>query len=407
MAETTEVHPAVPQDWDINTSALVTSNEPEKIYREYDYLRTHCPVAHVDKHDGYWVLTRYNDVKEVSSNNAKYISYICAVVPADPRGIRRPPLKFDGENHKPYRTAIDRTLKPARLKRLEPIVRAHCERELQVLLDRGHGDIYEEFGARWTSWIEKEWLNLDEEDSALLVESFSPFVYAWRMGEWETVKKWSEAWYGIARRVVDARKKSPLDPEVDPASSLLLERDKDGQPLDEEHIIGCIRQIVIIAMVAPTIVITAITKHLSEDKELQNKLRNDHSLLPAAIEEFIRLHVPYRGFSRTAVNEEEISGTRVPPEEPITVVYSAANRDPEQFPEPDKFILNRENINSHLGFGRGIHRCAGTTLARMIIRVYLETILDRCADWDVSGDIVYAKLPEIGPTSCPITFRTA
>jgi hypothetical protein len=56
---TTEA-PAVPQDWDINTSALVTSNEPEKIYREYDYLRTHCPVAHVDKHDGYWVLTRYS-----------------------------------------------------------------------------------------------------------------------------------------------------------------------------------------------------------------------------------------------------------------------------------------------------------------------------------------------------------
>jgi hypothetical protein len=55
---TAEAH-AVPQDWDINTSALVTSNEPEKIYREYDYLRTHCPVAHVDKHDGYWVLTRY------------------------------------------------------------------------------------------------------------------------------------------------------------------------------------------------------------------------------------------------------------------------------------------------------------------------------------------------------------
>jgi cytochrome P450 len=160
-------------------------------------------------------------------------------------------------------------------------------------------------------------------------------------------------------------------------------------------------------MVAPTIVITAITKHLSEDKELQNRLRNNRSLLPAAIEEFIRLHVPYRGFSRTAVKEEEISGTVVPPEEPITVVYSAANRDPEQFPEPEKFILNRDNINSHLGFGRGIHRCAGTSLARMIIKVYLETILDKCTDWEVSGEIVYAKLPEIGPTSCPIKFYTA
>jgi cytochrome P450 len=158
-------------------------------------------------------------------------------------------------------------------------------------------------------------------------------------------------------------------------------------------------------MVAPTIVITAITKHLSEDKELQNKLRNDRSLLPAAIEEFIRLHVPYRGFSRTAVKEEEISGTKVPPEEPITVVYSAANRDPEQFPEPDKFILNRPNINTHLGWGKGIHRCAGMALARMMVRVYLETLLDQCADLEVSGEIVYARLPEVGPTSCPFKFQ--
>jgi cytochrome P450 len=123
-------------------------------------------------------------------------------------------------------------------------------------------------------------------------------------------------------------------------------------------------------------------KHLSEDKELQNKLRNDRSLLPAPIEEMIRLHVPYRGFSRTAVNKEEISGTKVPPEEPITVVCSAANRDPEQFPNPHKFILNRDNIHTHLGFGKGIHRCPGMTRARMVLKIFLETIVDKCSDWD-------------------------
>jgi cytochrome P450 len=179
---------------------------------------------------------RYEDVKEIAGNNERYISYVCAIVPADPRGIRRPPLKFDGERHRPYRIAVDRTLKPARLKRIEPIIREHCERELQALLDRGHGDIYEEFAAKWTSWIEKEWLNLDESESKLLVQSFSPFVYAWRTGDFDTVKKWSDEWYNIAKRVVAARKENPLDPEVDPASSLLLERDKNGNPLEEEHI---------------------------------------------------------------------------------------------------------------------------------------------------------------------------
>lgn len=61
-------------------------------------------------------------------------------------------------------------------------------------------------------------------------------MYAWRTGNWPTVKKWSDAWYSIANRVVAARKEKPLDPEVDPASSLLLESDKDGNPLEEEHI---------------------------------------------------------------------------------------------------------------------------------------------------------------------------
>lgn len=78
---------------------------------------------------------------------------------------------------------------------------------------------------------------------------------------------------------------------------------------------GCIRQILIVAMVAPSIVITSMVKHLSKDKELQNKLRNDRSLLPAAVEEFIRLYVPYRGFSRTAIHDVEISGTKVPADE--------------------------------------------------------------------------------------------
>lgn len=180
--------------------------------------------------------SRYKDIKEVASNNEKFISYVCAVVPKDPRGIRRPPLKFDGEQHKPYRLAVDRTLKTSRLQRLEVILRDHCERELQVLIDRGQGDLYEEFAARWTSLIQKEWLNLDAADSDLLLESFASFVYAYRTGDWDTVKKWSDSWYGIAKRVIAARKENPMDPEMDPASSLLLEKDKNGVPLEEEHI---------------------------------------------------------------------------------------------------------------------------------------------------------------------------
>ncbi|KAJ5812200.1 hypothetical protein N7474_008501 [Penicillium riverlandense] len=304
-----------PSDWDVNQGQLVHSNVPEKIYREYAHLRKTCPVAHVNAHGGYWILTKYDDVKNVSSDGSTFVSSKCAVVPADPRGIRRPPLKFDGKEHVPYRTAVDRTLKPARLRRLERLLRKHAEDELNILLERGHGDIYEEFGAKFSGWVEKEWLNLDEVDSRKLSATITPFVTAWRTQDWGLVKSSSDGFYEIAQRVIASRKEKLLDPEEDPASSLLSERDEHGNPLDDFNLVGCIRQILIVAMVAPSIVIAAMTKHLSEDKELQNQLRNDRSLIPAAIEEFIRLYVPYRGFARTAIHDVEISATRVPQDE--------------------------------------------------------------------------------------------
>lgn len=118
-------------------------------------------------------------------------------------------------------------------------------------------------------------------------------------------------------------------------------------------------------VVAPPILIGSICKHLSEDKDLQQKLRNDESLIPAAMEEFLRLYSPYRGFARTVSEPVELHGITIQPNEPVTICYSAANRDPEVFGSPEDFVLHRENIAAHMGFGRGRHRCAGMPLARL------------------------------------------
>jgi cytochrome P450 len=128
---------------------------------------------------------------------------------------------------------------------------------------------------------------------------------------------------------------------------------------------ACLRQSLVVGMVGPPLLTGAICNHLSKEQELQTKLRSDLSLIPAATEEFIRLYTPYRGFSRTASKTVSLHGREINPGEPITISYSAANRDPSIFSDPEKFILNRENLTSHLGFGRGRHRCAGMPLARM------------------------------------------
>lgn len=128
---------------------------------------------------------------------------------------------------------------------------------------------------------------------------------------------------------------------------------------------GCLRQSLVVGVVAPPILIGSICKHLSDDKALQARLRSDESLIPASMEEFVRLYSPYRGFSRTASKEVHLHGQTVRPGEPITLHYTSANRDPEVFDNPDEFVLGRPNIAAHMGFGRGRHRCAGMPLARM------------------------------------------
>lgn len=160
-------------------------------------------------------------------------------------------------------------------------------------------------------------------------------------------------------------------------------------------------------MVAPSIVIAAICKHLAEHKDLQAQLRNDPSLLPAAIEEFVRLYTPYRGFARTSICPVTLSGTEVPEKEPITVIYAAANRDPTHFAEPEKFVMNRDNIHTHLGFGRGRHRCAGMALARMMLKVVLQTLLENTTDFEIDGEPEFARLPELGMIGCPMKFYTS
>jgi cytochrome P450 len=157
-------------------------------------------------------------------------------------------------------------------------------------------------------------------------------------------------------------------------------------------------------MISPSILIGGICKHLSEDKELQNQLRTQPELIPAAIEEFVRLYSPYRGFSRTTSKDVELHGETIHPGNPVTMTYAAANRDPSVFPEPDKFILNRPNITSHLGFGRGRHQCLGKPLAKLAMQTALRVLLESTKDFEIDGELEYARMPEIGIISCPLRF---
>src|SRR5690606_13414964 len=141
--------------------------------------------------------------------------------------------------------------------------------------------------------------------------------------------------------------------------------------------------------------------------KLQQQLRNDLSLVPDAVEEFLRLYTPYRGFARSARTEVELHGRKIKPDEPIALVYASANRDETVFPEPDAFRLRRPNIRQHLAFGRGRHMCAGIARARQELRIALEELLLQTSHFELCGPLQWSGMPELGPISVPLRMRPA
>ena len=136
--------------------------------------------------------------------------------------------------------------------------------------------------------------------------------------------------------------------------------------------------------------------------DLQHQLRSDPSQLPDAVEEFLRLYTPYRGFARSARSAVELHGRKIMPGEPIALLYASANRDESVFPDADTFVLRRPNIARHLAFGRGPHMCAGAPLARQQLRIALEELLAQTSHFEVCGELRMSGMPEVGPISVPL-----
>lgn len=221
----------------IDDFSLIRDNNPEEIHAQFDDLRARCPVAHTSEDGGFWILSRYDDVKRCASDSSFFISSVKAVIPSDPRGIRRPPLNTDPPAHTPYRTALDRTLKTSRVNKLEPILTKHAEREFAKLVSQGGGDISSDFAATFAAWVEVSWLNLTDESAPKLAKTAAAWINAWREQNASETTAQSEKLYTIARQLFADRRAELMDPEQDPASSLLLEKGPDGNPLTDELLV--------------------------------------------------------------------------------------------------------------------------------------------------------------------------
>ena len=382
------------------------SESPETFdsaHETFARLRRECPVAYSTGLGGFWALTRYDDVKRAASDAAGFRTSVQNVVPKVAFTGRRPPLHLDPPDHTPYRRTLNPLLTPAKVARLEGYSRS-CARDLLApLVARGGGDVCADYASFLPVQVFGQWMNVPPEWIARLHTAGRAFILAVNLNQPDQMKATSLVLYEIARDLLAQRRAQPLDPETDIASALLQVR-HDGAPLPEELIVGMVRQVLVVGIVAPTVFMGSVAVHLCRDVELQDRLRSDPALVPAAVEEFLRLYTPYRGFARTAAQTCTFGERTIEPGEAIALVYASANRDDAMFPAGDQFVLDRPNIAEHLAFGRGPHHCPGAHLGRLELIVMLEELLAATNGFELAGDIAPARWPEIGAISVPLRF---
>jgi Cytochrome P450 len=389
---------------DFDPTAPETFTSAHELYKE---MRSKCPLAHSNEWGGFWMLSRYEDVVRVLKDYHTYTTSVQNVVPKVAFTGRRPPLHFDPPEHGVYRRVINKFFTKDKMARIEPKVHRDVIELMEPMVRRGQAEIAADYAHKIPAYVFAEFFNLPREQSLTIKEISTTYVRAiMTFEDQERVKQLSYRLYDIARSVIAERQKAPLDPENDLTSALLVTT-HEGRPLPYDMIVGCVRAMLVAGMIAPAVLIPSIFVHLAMHKDIQAMLRSDLSQIPAAVEEYLRLLTPYRGMSRTAKHDVVIHGQLIKKDEPIALNYASANRDETVFPDGDKFILNRPNIDKHIVFGEGPHKCPGAPLVRIMLRLTLEEALKRTSDISLNGEITMTRWAEWGVLSAPIKFTAA
>lgn len=405
---TTNAHPApksfVPPHNDLHEFKADVVEGFDDAHAMFKDLRGRCPVAHSADFEGFWVLTKYDDVISALADYENFSTAHQNVVPRVATSGRRPPLHLDPPEHTPYRRAITPLFYPDRMAFWEPVVRKLVSNLLAPLVEQGECDICVDFSYRLPIFVLAEFFHIPAEQAEKIRNIGADFNRALQVRDNAMLEKTSLFLYDVARDIIALRKEKPLDPGVDPTSAMLAARDDEGNPLPEAMVLGTIRQLLVVGIIAPTTFTGSMAVHLARHPEHFAMLKNDPALIPDALEELLRLYTPYRGFARTAKQDMEIGGRQIRKDEPIALAFTSANRDPDAFEDPDTFRLDRSTDRKHMAFGRGPHQCAGAPLARLMLRVTLEELISRTNGWEITGPIPMTTWPEYGPLSVPVKF---
>jgi cytochrome P450 len=375
-------------------------------YPIWDELRTRCPVAHSDRYGGTWLPVRHDDVAAVAYDTEHFTSRSVVVsevrpgpedLPA-PIGLA-PPITSDPPFHALARRLLLPAFAPKRIEALEPFTRELCVELLDATAGERQIDAAVDYAQHIPLRVIVRMLGFPQEDADL----FRRFI---RM-VLEDVDQSAEERQAIVDEgeldaYIDARIAEHLADPQDDLTTFLLEAELDGNKLDPDHVRGTMVLLMIAGIDTTWSAIGASLWHLAQNPADRQRLAAEPELMATAVEEFLRAYAPVT-MARLVATDFDFRGRQMKEGDWLLLPFPAANRDPDQFPDADKVRIDRAE-NRHAAFGLGIHRCIGSNLARMELRVALEEWMKRYPDFELIDptEVTWSAGQVRGPRTVPV-----
>jgi cytochrome P450 len=391
-------------DWATDFSHL----DPEWSADPYpiqDDLRQRCPIAYTARFGGAWLPTRYEDVAAIAYDTERFSSR--SIILSNFRPPRElapiggsPPISSDPPFHHDARRLLLPAFTKAEIAKQEPVTRAFCH----SLLDKFEGqDIVDAAGAyaqHIPMRVIADMLGFPPEDGPRFRVFVEDLLEGINLPPDERIERVSRLFDYLLGQVHDH-----IDNPREDLTTYLLNVELYGHKLAPDHVVGTMALLLIAGIDTTWSAIGASLWHLAKNPADRSRLVADPGLLPTAIEEFFRAYAPVT-MARLVKEDMHWRGVDMKADDWILLSFPAANRDPAQFDRAGEVIIDRE-VNRHAAFGLGIHRCVGSHLARMELRVALEAWLARIPEFTLADPaaVTWAAGQIRGPRALPLRIR--
>jgi cytochrome P450 len=400
-SDTTMLDPLV--DYDIFDAAFVIDPYPTM----HEIRESGCPIAHTERRGGSWMPTRYADVVAIAQEHLTFTSQEIIVVPPPPGqvegpygGVKAPPITSDPPDHHWQRRAILPTFSPQSVAKYEQGTRDLCNSLIDGFIAKGTADAATDYAQQIPARVIAAMLGVPVE----MADEFTGWVRGvLELGLTDPVVRLENRnkIMNFFRGQLDDRKANPREHDL---ITDLLAMEVDGAPVDENYVMGVCNLMLVAGVDTTWSSIGSALWHLASHPEHRAQLRADPELWPTAIEELLRAYSPVT-MARIVAHDTEFQGCPMHTGDRVLMSFPAANRDPRQFENPNEVLLDRQN-NRHVAFGAGIHRCAGSNLARLELRVALQTWMERIPEFELvdPASVTWAGGQVRGPRICMVSF---